>query len=129
MNKNRLTLKELKELKPSFENPIELVCDNGGYSGILKSIKVVGFHEEFIVYVNKSNKVNSIDNLDLSNYSSFKQEPVRKVTEVFDVVAIGVTCNANKYNLKNYRDAEKYIEEKAEVGKYQIIKRYKVEVE
>jgi len=52
MNKARMTVQELIDLKPSMDNPIELVCDNETYQNDLCKIKVIGVYKDRITVIN-----------------------------------------------------------------------------
>jgi len=75
MKKERMTLEELRELKPSLDNPIELVCDDGFYRFDFEEIKVIGITALGRINLIASNGIaTSLPNFYLEHYPSQKSQ-------------------------------------------------------
>lgn len=75
MKKARMTVKELKELKPSMENPIELVCDDGYCEKWHTSIKIVAVQRDMIAVIDVDGDLGTLGIGCLAHYPSLKDEP------------------------------------------------------
>lgn len=74
MNKNRMTVEELRELKPSLSNPIELVCDDDYFTDIMKTIKVIGLHDGGFNLIDTMGRAASERDYYLKHYPSLEPE-------------------------------------------------------
>jgi len=101
MNKLKMTLKELIELKPSLDNPIELNCGNGVYDKELSCIKVIGLLGDVVNIINAKGKADcyNISHLGMENYLSFiKEEELETLHEcINDDGSIGFYFNNGNY--------------------------------
>lgn len=77
MKKQRMKISELRDLKPSLDNPIELVCDDDEYAEDMSTIKVLGFYDKCCEFIaaTKNGEVLSFPTEILSHYPSQKPEP------------------------------------------------------
>lgn len=82
MNPNRMSIQELIDLKPSMDNPIELVCDDEYYKNELFRVKVTGIYKDMISIVNNKDMLEIIHEDSLWHYPSFDQ-PKKRNLEVF----------------------------------------------
>lgn len=82
MNTARMSIQELIDLKPSMDNPIELVCDDGDYQNDLFRIKVIGIYKERVSIINNNEILSVICENELEHYPSFNQ-PKKRNLEVF----------------------------------------------
>lgn len=82
MTRKPISIQELIDLKPSMDNPIELVCDDGDYQNDLFRIKVVGVYKERISVINNHDMLQIIYDSNLKHYPSFNQ-PKKRNLEVF----------------------------------------------
>lgn len=78
MKKLRMTLEELIKLKPTYENPVELICDDGHFIGSMRKIKVVGVHNHRFSYIDEYNDLSSIGCISLEHYPSLKKGKKKK---------------------------------------------------
>ena len=82
MTRKSITIQELIDLKPSMDNPIELVCDDGDYDGMFSKIKVVAVYRNKICVIAKQDNLYLLEMDDLHHYPSFDQ-PKKRNLEVF----------------------------------------------
>ena len=103
MNNLRMTAEELNELKPSYDNPVNLVCDDGYYTGSLDTIYAISRanKEGRFCAINASNLYAILDEGNLKHYPSLKKEKVKKKYWLF-------------MNKKNGRITEKFYDKLGE---------------
>ena len=69
-----MTLEELKELKPTMDNPVELVCDDGYYVDSYKRIKVQGANNTYLLIETGFDAHTYLHESQLKHYPSKKQK-------------------------------------------------------
>lgn len=135
-NELRMTMEELKSLKPSFGNPITLICDDGYFTANLSAIKVIGIdHMEDRVYMVKKDgdtysvEKNYFNKHHVHHYPSLQQ---RKVKKTF----YQMLCRLNKRDIWYFStdlvDEEFKGTSGVEVGvglERKLIKEYPIEIE
>ena len=106
MNPNRMTIEELKELKPSLSNPVELVCDDSHYYGIYKKITVIGFNlsPHCINIIDNRGKAVAYSSPNLIHYPSFKKPKTPK--ETVEMIAIKAEKEVGAYHFFTKRMIE-----------------------
>lgn len=104
MRKERMTVEELNSLKPSYENQVKMVCDNGYYVSNFESVSVISpcVKKEFVV-IDKNGNIRTIDDRDIVNFPSLKPEK-KKWFELWvdngegDIQKVQVVCDENFQN-------------------------------
>ena len=72
MKKQRMQIKELKKLKPSMENPIELVCDDS----LFTTLEVIAVYENDFAFLSEEHDGIDVLNVEeLKHFNSLKDEP------------------------------------------------------
>ena len=102
MNPNRMTLEELKELKPSLSNPIKLVCDDmhipSPFKELFKELLVIGFYKHSSLnIITEDNRARTFHAGNLKYYPSFKKPKTPE--EVISMIAIKGAKKVNVYHL------------------------------
>lgn len=132
MNKNRMTLEEMRELKPSLENPVTLTCDDGYYIGEMKEIKVIAVGDKAVLIKDLSGMEVAFYRSEdfLKHYPSFKKE--KKLVEGFKIVNLSAAKSRSEVLslplVKTYGEALSELKELAVSGnQYRIAKVYVLE--
>ena len=100
MNNKRMGIQELIDLKPSMDNPIELVCDDGDYQNDLFRIKVVGVYKKRISVINNHDMLQIIYDSNLKHYPSFDQPKKRNLEVFYEVLYLReISFQSEKKNL------------------------------
>ena len=100
MNTARMSIQELIDLKPSMDNPIELVCDDGDYQNDLFRIKVVGVYKKRISVINNHDMLQIIYDSNLKHYPSFDQPKKRNLEVFYEVLYLReISFQSEKKNL------------------------------
>lgn len=74
MNKNRMTVEEMKELLKANPNGVELVCDDGEYLVTRGEIKVTAINDNYFLFVDSEGWNNYNHGKNLRHYPSQKPE-------------------------------------------------------
>ena len=69
-----MTIEELKELKPTLDNPVELVCDDGFFTSSYYKIKVQGVNNEYVLIEDDKGDHGCLQLVQLHHYPSKKQK-------------------------------------------------------
>ena len=86
---NPITLEQLKELNPTPENPVELVCFDGEACSQSKTIKVITIHLNSVVIINSVEEVYVLDRASLEHYH---QKPKEREKEWVFICLVGVNA-------------------------------------
>lgn len=74
-NKNRLTVEEVNEFKPSFYNPLEVECDDGWFTRGLKKIKIITpIVNNYFTFIDSLGSFSILNISGLEHYPSQKTE-------------------------------------------------------
>ena len=78
-SKNRMTLEELKELNPTYENPVELTCDDGSFDSDMASIAIIAIHDTEMAFMDAFGALVTNSITVLTHYPSKKKEPTTEI--------------------------------------------------
>lgn len=93
-----MSIEELNALKPSFDNPVELECDDGRYTDNYLKIKVVGIYRDRLVCIDGCGNLDIKHVSGLRHYPSKKQEPkIEILHEVFNDFGQRLLINEDGY--------------------------------
>lgn len=84
MKRSPMTIEELKELKPTYEKPVFLLCDDGYFTSGMRAIKVVAIYEEGIVFINTYKDLSAFSASNLTHYPSLKEEDSPKIEILYE---------------------------------------------
>lgn len=85
MKTARLTVEEVNAFKPSFYNPLEVECDNGGYKDCYKRIKIISPCIGSRVLIINNN--GGADDLSVTNLDAFpSQKPEPKIETLYECI-------------------------------------------
>lgn len=103
-NKNRLTVEEVNEFKPSFYNPLEVECDDGFFTDTLKIVKIITpVLDDYCICINTNDEFKNIPTVSLKHYPSQKQEREKFYIWRYDNNSKNVGTTG-KYYSKEFRD-------------------------
>lgn len=105
MRKERMTVEELNSLKPSYENPVKLICDDGGFTAELSEVMVISpaSYGSYVYVVDKKGYGAHIRSSELKHYPSLDPEKKRWF-ELWvdnggvDIQKVQVVCDENFKN-------------------------------